>query len=132
MLRFGHFSLEARGFLIESHESALLREQDELVLLSALVFLLEAAEESDDPRITIRAAEHLRGAALARLHRCGMNCVRELPRRVPVRITRVDHSRFPENLSVEPYEMKEPDAKAIHAGFFNWLRAQLELARAGA
>ena len=54
---------------------------DEEVLTTSLLFLLEVQERSDDPAISQRASLRLRQVALARLHRCHMDWINELPQR---------------------------------------------------
>ena len=75
--RFGRRDLQARGFLRTNRSGdPLLADDDELAILTALLFALEVLERSE---LSGRAHKHLEAVALARLHRCKMDWIRELP-----------------------------------------------------
>jgi hypothetical protein len=83
MNRFGRRSLRSDGFVVETISEQDLHKEDERDILSALLFLIEAAQESDDPRIASRAVRHAERIAIARRHRTGLDWVRELPEKLP-------------------------------------------------
>jgi hypothetical protein len=110
MNRFGRQSLRAAGFVLESIAEAELRKDDEKLILSALLFLAEVAQESDEMRIRNRAVRHAAGIAAAREHRTGLNWVRELPEKLPY----ITEGYFPTNATLTVHAM-DADSILDHA-----------------
>jgi len=72
-------SLVAHGCRFQSQDAQFRAKADDLAVMTALMFALEALERSDDPVIATRATRHLQGVAMARLHQHRIDWIRELP-----------------------------------------------------
>jgi hypothetical protein len=83
MNRGGLRFLQAQGFESRDQDARARWERDEAAILTALGFALEALEEHPDPRISSRATQQLEKVTAARLARCQIDPIRELPPRIP-------------------------------------------------
>ena len=71
--------LIAHGCLFQTHEAQRQAKADDLAVMTALMFALEALARSPDQIIATRAQKHLTNVALARLRQHRMDWLRELP-----------------------------------------------------
>jgi len=73
-------SVELRNQLgLKTPDERYLEDADNLVLMTSVIFTLEALERSENPVIAERAAHHLQRLRLARYHRHQIDAIRELP-----------------------------------------------------